>query len=419
MLLSNMHMFYYNACMTWLFKKLIGSIKKEKRVYLDYAAATPVDACVVRSMEPYWSKYFGNPSSIHKEGVQALEVLRASRKKVARALRAREEEIFFTSGGTESNNLAIHGTIEAIRKAGVAYKDMHIITSKIEHVSVLKPIQHFENLGVSVTYLDVDEKGRIIPETVLRALKKETVLISLMYVNNEIGTITPMRKIAGDVRLFFERQKRDEKYPHKCALVHSDASQAPLFLDASPERLNVDLLTIDSQKVCGPKGVGLLYKKHDAKVAPFMEGGGQERGLRPGTEALPLIVGFSEAMEIAVSKHKELGERTKKLQQLFIEQLQELVPEAEINGDLEERVPNNINISLPNIDTEFLVIKLDHNGVSASTASACVVEGGVSHVVSELNKEDGLEKNALRFTLGKDTTEGDIKTAVRTLARSL
>lgn len=396
-------------------KEWVHALYPKKRIYLDFAAATPVPEHVRKAMEPYWSIDFGNPSSIHSEGVCALSALRAARKRVARALRVREEEVVFTSGGTESNNLAICGVLEAARERGLAYGDMHVITSTVEHVSVLRPLSRYEKQGVSVTYLDVDEAGLVSPQRVAEALTPQTILVSLMYVNNEIGTLTPIRKIAELIRTSPLYAKQREGYPSSYPLVHTDASQAPLFFDVAPERLEADLLTVDAQKLYGPKGVGLLYKKHDVELRALLEGGGQEEGLRPGTEALPLIVGFSVALERAVREHKVLYKRMKTLQELFLRELCTHIPDAVINGSIKERTPNNINISLPSMDAEFMVVKLDQNGVAASTASACRSQEGVSRVVSRLTKRTDEGAQALRFTFGRETTARDITRAVEAL----
>ena len=386
--------------------------KSRKRIYLDYAAATPRDDRVSRAMQSVSRSVFGNPSSVHKEGACAKKVLNE-----ARALRVRDQEITFTSGGTESNNLAIFGVVESLISQGYAYHDMHIITSTVEHVSVLKPCAHFANKGVSVTYIPVDDQGRISPESVIKALRPSTILVSLMYVNNEIGTLTSLRKISIAIHTHYNKARKKPRagYP----LVHTDASQAPLFLDCSPERLGVDLLTLDAQKVYGPKGVGLLYRKHSVALAPLLLGGGQEGGLRAGTEALPLIVGCAEALTIAVRERESTHKNVLVLRDLLIRGIEKSIPHVILNGSREERIANNVNITIPDCDMEFLVIKMDHAGVSVSSASACLSEGSGSHVVRALR--DGATRNveALRFTLGKETTRHDIERTINILEHCL
>ena len=388
---------------------------KPRRVYFDYAAATPLDARVLRAMQYVNMDVFANPSSVHREGVRAKTLLRSARVRIARALRAREEEIIFTSGGTESNNLAIFGVVEALFREGRAYGDMHIITSSVEHVSILKPIAILEARGVAVTYLPVDEHGQISLENVVKALRKSTVLISLMYVNNEIGTITPLRKITSAVLKHYREDKK--KTAREFPLFHTDASQAPLFLDCSPERLGVDLLTLDAQKLYGPKGVGLLYKKHGSTLAPILYGGAQEGSMRAGTESLALICGFAEALVIAEREHSSAQESVCLLRDSFIRNIEALIPQVIINGDRRERIANNVSITIPDCDMEFLVIKLDHAGIAASSASACLLETGSSYVMKALRGSDLRSTEAIRFTLGKETTKRDIECAVKALKR--
>ncbi len=386
-----------------------------RRIYLDYASATPVDGDVLKAMRPYERKVFGNPSSIHKEGVEAQKALFDARERVARSLSVRSEEVLFTSGGTEANNLAIRGAISAVLKTGRKYEEMHIITSSIEHSSVLECTRLLESLGVSVSYLAVDEKGNINSDDILKSIRPETVLISLSYINNEIGTIAPLREISK--KLQAQRNGAEKGvYP----LFHTDASQAPLFLNCSPESLGVDLMTIDSQKIYGPKGVGMLFSRHNVPLEPILYGGGQESGLRSGTEPISLIVGFSVALIKAQKEYKELNTRIGRLRELFFKELKSAVPNAEVNGDRKRRVANNINVSIPGVLGEFLVIQMDEAGVSAGTASACLSRiGAVSYVIEALGKGKDRAESSIRFTLGKETTAYDIRKAIALLKDAL
>lgn len=273
---------------------------------MDYASTTPLDSRVLKAMLPYFGKKFGNPSSIHAEGVEAKKVLESARKSVGLILNARAAEIIFTGGGTESNNLAIFGTVRALEKTGVSISKMHFVTTAIEHSSVLECFRELESRGAKVSYAEVKENGIVDPTTIVGLLRPETVLVSVGYVNNEIGTIQPITKIRKLIKDFRNGRIQDFPNEKQYPVFHSDASQAPLYLDCSVERLGVDLLTLDGHKMYGPKGVGVLYVRRSVTLAPVLFGGGQERGLRSTTENLPLVVGFAKAFEIAaVSREKE------------------------------------------------------------------------------------------------------------------
>ncbi len=381
-----------------------------KRIYLDHAATTPVDKSVLVSMLPYMSEDFGNPGSIYQEGVWAKKALENARKRIARTLSVRNEEIVFTSGGTESNNLAIRGFVEALRREGREYKDMHIITSVVEHQSVLNCLHRLEKDGVQVSYIGVGEDGHVDRKGLVNALLPATILISLMYVNNEIGTITPIRKIVRHLRSYCESSEAIEK-KIKMPIVHTDASQAPLYLDCSPERLAVDMLTVDAQKIYGPKGVGFLFKKYSVSLLPILEGGGQENNLRSGTEPVALIVGLSDAFTNAERDHKKMNSKVSRLRDESFKLLCENFPNIKIYGSLTERLANNLNISIPDIDMEFLVLQLDKAGIAVSTGSACDSDNEGSHVISALNLDEQKKAEAMsiRISLGKETTKKEMK----------
>ena len=388
--------------------------KKKNRIYMDYAASTPVDRDVLKVMQSYFADDFGNASSIYQEGVAAKNALDTARKSVADILNARSEEIIFTSGGTEANNLAIFGVIGALEDSGIDVKNMHAVTSVIEHPSVLEVFKKLEKQGFPVTYVGVDESGVINPKDVKEAMQPNTVLVSIMYVNNEIGTIQPITEIAKIIK-HKKKENKSEIY------FHTDASQAPLYLSLNTQKLGVDMLTIGGQKIYGPKGIGCLYKKKQVNLHSIIKGGNQEGGLRAGTENIPLIVGFAKALELAEKNRGKESERLKKLQDYFISEIKGNLPQAEINGSREVRVPNNINIYIPNINGEFFVVILDSKGIACATRSACKEgdEDEGSYVIEVLGYSKERSKSSLRFSLGKSTTKRDIDYVVKILSKSV
>lgn len=392
--------------------------QKEKnnksRIYLDYAATTPVDDEVIKAMIPYFADDFGNASSIYKEGLTARNALDASRKKIADILNARSEEIIFTSGGTEANNLAIFGAIKAIEKSGIRPEDMHIITSCIEHPSVLEIFKMLEKKGLEVSYIGVDEFGIINPKDVRDAIQANTVLVSIMYVNNEIGTIQPIYEIAKIIRRG-RKEKKSEIY------FHTDASQAPLYLSIDVQKLGVDMMTLCGQKIYGPKGVGCLYKKKNIKLQSIISGGSQEMGLRAGTENIPLIIGFSKALELAEQNREKESRRLVKLRDYFMEELNKKIPQVKLNGSGKSRAPNNINVYIPRIDGEFFTIVLDSKGIACATKSACKEndEDKGSYIIEALGHSKERVESSLRFSLGKSVSKKDIDYVVKTLSESV
>lgn len=370
--------------------------KKQKRIYLDYAATTPVDAEVLKAMMPYFAEDFGNANSIHQEGVKTKQALDNARKSVADILNVRSEEIIFTSGGTESNKIAIEGVVDNPQ-------GKHAITSTIEHPSVLDVFKVLEKQGLEVTYVGVNESGVVNPKDVRDAIKENTVLVSIMYVNNEIGTIQPIADIAKAIRQS-RKQNVDVGRPH--LYFHTDASQAPLYLPLNTIKLGVDLMTLGGQKMYGPKGIGCLYAKKDLKIA------------KAGTENIPLIVGFTKALELAEQNKEEESARLTELRDYFIDELKKAVPQVRLNGSRELRSPNNVNIYIPNIDGEFFTILLDSKGIACSTKSACKIddEDEGSYVIQALGHNTARAKSSLRFSLGKNTTKKDIDYVVKTLS---
>jgi cysteine desulfurase len=386
--------------------------KKQKRIYMDYAATTPVDAQVLKAMMPYFADDFGNANSIHLEGVKARVALDNARKSVASILNTRDEEIIFTSGGTESNSLAIFSAINSFIEAGKDIKDLHAITSVIEHPSVLDVFKTLEKKGLEVSYVGVDESGVVKSKDVRDAMKENTILVSIMYVNNEIGAIQPISKISKIIRYEKKRRKKLSTFNFQTLYFHTDASQAPLYLPLNTLKLGVDMLTLGGQKMYGPKGVGCLFKKKDVKLnLP-----------RSGTENIPLIVGFSYALELAEKNRESETERVVKLRDYFISELKENIPQIKLNGSHKERVANNVNIYISNIDGEFFTLILDNKGIACSTKSACKVDHNDeegSYVIQALGYSKERAKSSLRFSLGKDTTKKDIIYAVKILKESV
>jgi cysteine desulfurase len=378
-------------------------------VYLDFASATPVRAEVFAKMRPYFSQLWGNPGAVHKEGVIAHQAVSDARKRVAQVLRVRPQDITFTSGGTESNNLALMGVIEKLRLAGRAYQDMELITTRIEHPSILEVAEHLKRLGVTVSYVPVLETGRLDMDAFGHMLKPTTTVVSLAYVNSEIGVVQDVKKIARIVRAMNAKHGGS-------ILFHIDASQAPLWLPCGMDTLGVDLMTLDAGKCYGPKGVGVLVHRRAAELAQVVFGGGQERGLRSGTETVPLIVGCAHAIEIAQTGYVSRVKRVHALQEHFFALLQKMIPGAVVNGDREHRVSNNVHISIPGYDSEYAVLWLDARGIATSTKSACGVgDSNGSAVVRELTRDEARARSTIRFTLGEETKRGDIARAVLAL----
>ena len=382
----------------------------KRRIYLDYAAATPVDPRVER-FGGRLKKYYGNPSSIHREGLDAKKILNESRINVARLAQVKTDEIFFTASGTESNNICIQGVVNAY----TGKKLPHIITTTIEHASVLETCRYLESKNrAEVTYLSVDKDGLVDLKDVERNLRENTVLVSVMHVNNEIGTVQPISDISRVVKNF--RKENKSKYPY----IHTDASQAPCYIDFHFERLGVDLLTLDSLKVYGPKGVGLIIKRDNIELEPIIFGGGHEKSLRSGTENILGIAGFAEALSISNSERKSEVKRLTELRDYCIKEICKIFPDASLNGSASERIANNINVCFPGVDAEFLVIKLDSRGIATSFASSChnKTENSTSHVISEIGKSD-CKGSSLRVTLGRFTKNKDIRILLKELSQVL
>ncbi len=400
------------------FAKIIyaGYDTEMKRIYLDNAAATPMDARVLVVVTETAKKFAGNPSALHKEGVSARSALEDARGKIAGILCAQADEIVFTSGATEANNMALFGVVRSARACGI--KNPHIIVSAIEHPSVLEVARVMEHDGVRVSYLSVDSRGIVDTKELRKLITPATVLVSVMYANNEIGTIEPIRDIAKEIR--YARKLNNSVYPY----FHTDAVQAVNYLDINVLRLGVDLMTLSSGKVYGPRGIGALYVKRGVQMSPLMYGGEHEAGRRPGTESVALAVGFGYALTIAEKMKAKESARVGKLRDLLAEKILKKIPGSSINGQLgseaskSDSLPNVLNISFEDVEGEALVIYLDAAGIAVSGKSACKSStGGLSHVILALGNGTEGESGAIRFSLGRETKREDVLRTVRELPR--
>jgi cysteine desulfurase len=367
------------------------------RVYLDYAATTPVDPRVLRAMLPFFTERAGNASSAHTYGQEARAAVDQARAQVAAAIGARPSEIVFTSGATESDNLAVLGVA-----LGTEGRGRHIITTAIEHHAVLEPCHALERRGYAVTYLPVDGRGILDPDEVRRAIRPDTVLVSVMAANNEIGTLEPVAEVA---RIARERN----------VLVHTDATQLVGAAPVAAGEWGVDLISMSAHKRYGPKGVGALYVRAGTPLAPIQRGGSHERGRRGGTENVPGIVGFGAALRIALDEMEAEAARLGALRDRLIARALAL-PGAHLNGDPVRRLPNNVNLSFDGADSQSLVMGLDLQGVAASAGSACA-SGAMepSHVLAALGLPPERALSAVRLTLGRPTTEADVDYAAGVL----
>jgi len=371
---------------------------------MDHAAATPMDSRVLKAMSPYFGKISANASSLHSPGQAAYKAVVFARKSIAAVLNGHPDEIVFTSGGTGSDNLAIRGVLEsAVPNLGWdgSTSKPHVITTAIEHHAVLEPLAHLQKIGaIQLTIIQPDKKGLISADEVIKAINPNTVLISVMYANNEIGTIQPIAEIGKGLLKW--RKANNSVLPY----FHSDACQAAGYLDLNIEKLHVDLMTLNAGKIYGPKGVGLLFVRRGVRLSPVVRGGGQERGIRSGTENVPGIVGMAKALEL-VQKDKE-KESKRLLRDRLIDGLLRL-PKSRLNGDADKRLPNNVNISFLDIEGEAAMLYLDAKGIACSTGSACASSSlDPSHVILALGMSYEAAHGSLRFTLGKSTTKADV-----------
>lgn len=373
---------------------------KRPAVYLDYAAATPVDAAVLRAMRPYFAEEFYNPSATYGAAREVQKTLAAARTGVAHWLGARPAEIIFTAGGTEANNLAIHGVMRQ-------FPEGNIVVSAIEHESVLEPASAYDCRRVAV-----QPDGRLDLDDLRRKIDAKTVLVSIMYANNEIGTVQSIREIARLV-IATRRQRGVRSLP---LYFHTDACQAANYLDLHVARLGVDLLSLNGGKIYGPKQSGALYVKAGAKLLPLVQGGGQERGLRSGTENVAGAIGFAAALELAQKTRHDETARLQKLQKQFMDQVQKTIPDIVINGSRKYRLPNNIHVTIPGQDNERLLIRLDEAGILAAAGSACSASRETpSHVLRAIGLSDTAARASLRLTMGRGTTQAMVEHCLQVL----
>lgn len=424
----------------------------QKRIYMDYASLTPVDPRVLREMKRFSADGYANPSSIYKEGVAAMKAMEESRKKAADFLHAHPDELVFTSGGTEANGLALEGAARTAHRNG--FEKPHLIISAIEHSSIIECADMMEKQGVEVTRLGIDSPGIASLDELKKAIRPNTFMVSIMTVNNEIGTIQPIREIAKIIRHAREHITKS-RYP----LFHTDAAQAALYEDLNVERLGVDLLTLDGSKAYGLRGIGALFVKRSTPIEPIIYGGGQERGLRSGTENVPAIAGFALALELAAKNREKEGKRVAALKNDFLMGLLKIRPNISVNGsrgfDDGPRVagqssvplpksvgfsdtfrnsfgehvycrgtkknpprqnppqnpasPHILHVSIPGIDNEFFLFQLDAKGIAVSTKSSCLRDADESYVLKAIGADS---KTSIRFSFGRWTKMSDIQSAL-------
>ncbi|MGN0152210.1 MAG: cysteine desulfurase NifS [Wujia sp.] len=372
----------------------------DKLIYLDHAATTATKPEVVQAMMPYYTELYGNPSSIYKFSSQSKEAITAARKIIGDSLNTDASNIYFTAGGSEADNWALKATAEAYEQKG-----KHIITSKIEHHAILHTAEYLEKRGYEITYLDVDENGVIKLNELKKAIRPDTILISVMFANNEIGTIQPIKEI-GEIA-----------HQHGI-LFHTDAVQAYGQLPIDVEALNIDMLSASGHKLNGPKGIGFLYIRKGVKIRSFVHGGAQERSRRAGTENVPGIVGLGKAVELAVSTMEERTRHETELRDYLIDRILAEIPYARLNGHRTRRLPNNVNISFQFIEGESLLIMLDMAGICASSGSACT-SGSLdpSHVLLAIGLPHEIAHGSLRLTLGEENTRQEMDYVIDNLKR--
>ena len=370
----------------------------QRIIYFDHAATTAVKEDVLKEMLPYFYLEYGNASSIYSIGRKSKRAIEKARQRVANAVGANPKEIYFTSGGSESDNIAIKGIAYANRNRG-----NHIITSKIEHHAVLNSCKTLEKEGFVVTYLDVDENGLIDLNDLKNAITDKTILITIMFANNEIGTIEPIEeigKIAKENNIIF----------------HTDSVQAIGNVRINVDKMNIDLLSMSAHKFYGPKGIGALYLKNGIKCTKLQDGGHQEKNLRAGTENVPGIVGLGKAIEIATNNLESYNSKLLELRNYYIEQAKKKIPDIKINGHIDKRLPGNANISFKYVEGQDILLKLDERGICCSSGSACSTGNpNPSHVLMAIGLKDEIARGAIRITFGEENTKQDVDYLVNSL----
>jgi cysteine desulfurase len=381
----------------------------KNRIYLDHAATTPVDPRVLKAMAPYFSKKFGNTMSLHSFGQEAKVALEESREKVANLMGAKPNEIIFTASATESNNLALKGVVMANKQKG-----RHIIISAIEHPCIMESVKWLEKQGFEITKIKVDKYGMVSPADIEKAIKKDTILVSIIHASNEIGTIQPIEEIG---KIIKKINSSNTQHPTSKIYFHTDAAQSFGKIPIDVNKMNIDLLTVSSHKMYGPKGAACLFVREGTKIEPSLHGGGHEAGLRSSTINLPAIVGFAKACEIC---EKEMGKKSKRLEKMRDRLIKGVlkIKDSHLNGHPTKRLPNNANFWFSFIEGESLVIQLDLQGIAASTGSACSsMKLEPSYVLLAIGLKPQEAHGSLRISLGRWTTEKDIDYLLKVLPK--
>lgn len=377
-------------------------MSQTRRVYLDYSATTPVKEEVLKEMIPYFTENFGNPSSLYTIGLEAKAAVEKARGQVAKLINANENEVYFTGCGSEADNWTLFGVANAMKAKG---KGNHIITSRIEHHAILHSCQFLEKNGFEVTYLDCEKDGTITPESLEAAIREDTILVSVMFVNNEIGTVEPVAKLA--------------EVAHKHGIIfHTDAVQALGNVHIDVKALGIDMMSMSGHKIYGPKGVGALYMRKGIRIPNYLHGGAQEMGKRAGTENLAGIVGFGKAAELAMNNLDKHIAHCSELRNYLIEQIKKNIPDVVVNGNMEHRHPGNANVTFEYIEGESILLLLDHFGIAVSTGSACSSKSlEPSHVLTAIGVPDEMIHGTIRFTVGDFTTKDDIDYVIDCLVK--
>jgi len=377
-------------------------MSQTRRVYLDYSATTPVKEEVLKEMIPYFTENFGNPSSLYTIGLESKAAVDKARAQVARLINADEKEVYFTGCGSEADNWTLFGVANAMKAKG---KGNHIITSRIEHHAILHSCQFLEKNGFEVTYLDCEKDGTVTPEALEAAIREDTILVSIMFVNNEIGTVEPVKELA--------------ETAHKHGIIfHTDAVQALGNVHIDVKALGIDMMSMSAHKIYGPKGVGALYMKKGIRIPNYLHGGAQEMGKRAGTENLAGIVGFGKAAELAMNNLDSHIAHCTELRNYLIEEIRKNIPDVVVNGNMEHRHPGNANVTFEYIEGESILLLLDNFGIAVSTGSACSSKSlEPSHVLTAIGVPDEMIHGTIRFTVGDFTTREDIDYVIECLTK--
>ncbi|HOU45944.1 MAG TPA: cysteine desulfurase family protein [Candidatus Pacearchaeota archaeon] len=381
------------------------TIKNKQRIYLDYAATTPVDPRVIKTMLPYFNEYFGNPASMHYLGRKSFDILEKARLEISKAINALPQEIYFTGSATESNNWALKGIVESFIKSGK--KQIHIIVSSIEHDCVLNTAKYLENKGIGVIYLESDSKGFINLDQLKKSITADTVLVSIIHGNNEIGTVQDLKAIS-------------EICHSKGVLFHTDAAQSFTKIPIDVRKMGIDMLTASAHKIYGFKGAAFLYLRQGIKIEPLLHGGGQEKGMRSSTVNMPAIIGFAKATEIGIKNMAKESAKLSKMRDWTIKKIIKEIPKSFLNGDSIKRLPNNINMGFLGIEGESLLMELDQRGIAVSTGSACSSPKlEPSHVLQSCGLSYEKMHGSIRISIGRWTTKQQLEYFVEELKKSV